>query len=214
MKKAITFLLSLCLAAICFSGCSITPKTDIWDGTAASDFHSGKGTKTDPYKIASAEELAYLAKSVNEGNTYAGESFSLECDIDLNNLEWTPIGTYDYQFGGNFDGNGHTVSNLKMSDVITYSAVNYALPDAEFTISIAGLFGFCTDASFCNLKLDGVDISVKDALPLEGIYTGTLAAQLNVYTDAAVTNLAKVFTYKTIPRKNFAGHQATRKMKG
>ena len=41
--------------------------TEKWTDFAASDFDGGSGTKDDPYQIATAEQLAKLAKEVNSG---------------------------------------------------------------------------------------------------------------------------------------------------
>ena len=65
---------------------------DSWDGTAASGFAYGSGTSSSPYVIETAEQLAYLAQSVNSGNSYSGKYISLESNIDLCNINWTPIG--------------------------------------------------------------------------------------------------------------------------
>ena len=64
--------------------------------------------------IATAEELFAFAKDVNEnGNKYSGKTVVLVSDIDLENAAWTPIGqTGNTTFTGNFDGQGHTISNL------------------------------------------------------------------------------------------------------
>ena len=56
--------------------------------------------------ITTAEEL----KNISLDGKYA-----LVCDIDLGGAEWTPIGTSDDPFTGEFDGNGYTVSNFKIT---------------------------------------------------------------------------------------------------
>ena len=78
-----------------------------------------------PYQISTADELLWFADQVNKSTK---KSTSMLCakltkDIDLTKVEaWTPIGamtnTYgDYvKFGGTFDGDGHTISNLKIDD--------------------------------------------------------------------------------------------------
>ena len=105
-----------------------------WDGTypnvqLSATFGGGSGTQNDPYLIASAQDLAQFAANVNafdsEGNyigtDYDGIFFKLTTDIDLDGKLWTPIGggndtngePLNY-FSGNFDGNFHTISNLKV----------------------------------------------------------------------------------------------------
>ena len=63
-----------------------------WDGTAAESFEGGNGDSSDPYIIKTAEQLAFLAKQVNGGETYHGKYFQLEADLDLSGSEWSPIG--------------------------------------------------------------------------------------------------------------------------
>ena len=83
---------------------------------SATKFAGGDGTQGTPYQISSAEELAYLAMMVNGGETYDGKYFELTAaNIDLYGKEWTPIGTSDKQFLGEFNGNGNTISNLTIS---------------------------------------------------------------------------------------------------
>ena len=90
----------------------------------ADSYAGGDGSKTNPYKIATAEQLAKLARDVNNGNTsqaFLGKYFKLTADIDLKNGIWMPIGKY-YNYGngngnnrlffGKFDGNGHVIKNM------------------------------------------------------------------------------------------------------
>lgn len=78
-------------------------------------WYAGEGTREQPYIVASAQDLAELAATVNAGNTYAGCYFMQTDDIDLSCYDnWTPIGVYDgeYAFAGVYDGNGHVITNL------------------------------------------------------------------------------------------------------
>ena len=65
--------------------------------------------------ISNAAELRAFAAEVNCGNTCEGKTVKLLADIDLENDDWTPIGTSTYSFKGTFDGNGKTISNLNIS---------------------------------------------------------------------------------------------------
>lgn len=62
-----------------------------WDGSIATAFAGGSGTGNDPYQIADGAQLAYLANSVNGGESYADTYFVLTANIDLGNKDWTPI---------------------------------------------------------------------------------------------------------------------------
>ena len=56
--------------------------------------------------ISTAEEL----KNISLDGMYA-----LVCDIDLGGAKWTPIGTSDDPFIGEFDGQGYAISNFKIT---------------------------------------------------------------------------------------------------
>ena len=127
-----------------------------WDGSIATAFAGGTGTESDPYQIANGAELAYLASSVNSGETYTGKNFVLTANIDLNGLPWTPIansfsdallGGSNYRiFAGNFDGNGYTISNVSIGS-----------ETAPLEADVFGLFG-ATAGKISNLNLDTVSI--------------------------------------------------------
>ena len=81
----------------------------------------GFGIKTNPYLIEDAEDLKLLAEKVNGGVTYKDKYFKLTADIDLKNEpNWTPIGTMLVEegrpFQGTFDGGGHQIANLTISN--------------------------------------------------------------------------------------------------
>ena len=88
----------------------------------ADSYAGGDGSKTNPYEIAKAEQLAKLARDVNNGNTpqaFLGKYFKLTADIDLSGCIWKPIGKYyndgngkNRLFFGKFDGNGHVIKNM------------------------------------------------------------------------------------------------------
>ena len=119
--------------------------SDVWDGKPAEKFAGGAGTVDDPYKISTGAELAYLAEKVNGGESYSGEYFKLTNDIRLNEQDvptggnsWTPIGNgFDESFSGIFDGAGHVIRGLYISDA--------AFP---------GLFGM-VDGTVQNLVVQG-----------------------------------------------------------
>lgn len=81
----------------------------------------GKGSKEDPYIISTDLELAKLAHDVTNGKSqtvYSGKYFQLSENIDLSKGIWMPIGTLNDTnagfFGGTLDGDGKTISNMKI----------------------------------------------------------------------------------------------------
>ena len=90
----------------------------------------GRGTKSHPYLISSAKDLAFLSASVNGGTLYKGKYVCLTEDIDLSVYDnFVAIGTYDSgaEFSGIFDGNGHSVSGLTMQKTAEGRVDNNAL---------------------------------------------------------------------------------------
>ena len=77
------------------------------------------------YQIGTPSELLWLAEHVN--NVNGNQDAVLTADINMNGIEWTPIGTKDKAFQGEFDGRGHVITNLTVND----SSLEYA-----------GLFGY------------------------------------------------------------------------
>ena len=75
----------------------------------------GNGTQDDPYRIATAEDLVALSDYVNAKKVSNDLYFAMTANIDLGELSsWTPIGSNSSrQFQGTFDGQGHTIDNLR-----------------------------------------------------------------------------------------------------
>jgi len=111
---------------------------------------AGTGTAQDPYQIWTAEQMY----SVGLSSAKWSKNFILMADIDMSaysgNL-YQPIGksvvmnSLTNPFSGTFDGNGHVIRNLNISN--TSSAVNYT-----------GLFGYTQSATIKNLHLENISI--------------------------------------------------------
>lgn len=70
------------------------------------------------YTINDADGLIGFSEAVNEGAKTNSRTFKLIEDIDIESStpgkEMKPIGTSTYMFRGTFDGQDHTISNLKL----------------------------------------------------------------------------------------------------
>ncbi len=195
-------LLALLLASIQMvhaqeeSGGTTTTETKVYGegDLIATDYAGGKGTKDDPWLISNDLELAKLAHDVTSGKTkamFAGEYFKLTKDINLNQGKWMPIGTWkcnkkdnDRYFAGKFDGDGHTISNMKIEWV-----------NAENNEASWGLFGRlygssasseATYASVTNLIIDNALIQKKkDTAPVGSsvIKIGTVAGDMTQFAE-------------------------------
>ena len=73
-KKILSLLVTMGLAASLVPVSVFADGTEVWDGSVAESFAGGKGTKDDPYQIATGSQLAYFAKRENAeeyGEKYA-----------------------------------------------------------------------------------------------------------------------------------------------
>ena len=101
---------------------TVNPSND-WIDYAADAYAGGNGKEEHPYLIATAEQLAKLAKDVGDGEFFRDKYFKLIADIDLSGKLWTPIyyyrisgsGGYSEGFQGVFDGDGYAVYNMEVS---------------------------------------------------------------------------------------------------
>lgn len=126
MKNLLRTVLTLFVAVIATGAMAQT-----WDGTTASAYAGGSGSKSNPYQISNAKEFAYFAKQMQESASMSeGKYFVLTADIVMNDkvlnddgsLNGTPrvcemVGKFnsdsDYvPFVGHFDGKGHTISGF------------------------------------------------------------------------------------------------------
>lgn len=132
-----------------------------WDGKSVSEPEYDAATKT--YTVSNGAELAWIAQTVNGTSTTAanpleGQTIILANDINLGDYPWTPIGSAksDHGFMANFDGNGHAVKNLNISNIT---------PDADGYV-YAGLFGVTEGTAanhnyIKNLIIENVNINVE-----------------------------------------------------
>ncbi|MDD3268500.1 MAG: GLUG motif-containing protein [Syntrophomonadaceae bacterium] len=119
---------------------------------ASTAFTGGSGTESDPYQIATAEQLDGVRYCLNK-------HFILTADIDLSGYEnWEPIGTFQpassapedaetpnpaVAFTGTFNGNGHTISNVTINK-----------PEGMAT----GLFG-CVIGDIYDLTVENLEVT-------------------------------------------------------
>ena len=147
----------------------IEEKPDVWDGSVAGGFSSGTGTKDDPYLITTVEEFVYFRDQVNSKNNFSEKYIKLGVNIDLNNIEWTPIGNSTSNiFSGNFDGNNKKIYNLSISGSNTAS----------------GLFGYVTNKSNYQVNIENIIIE-SGSINTSSTMAGGVVAYANADTDSS-----------------------------
>ena len=145
--------------------------------TVVSDDNKGEATKNEANKgaimIFTLNELIDFANKVNAGDKYQGKTVILGADIDLANMDWTPIGKSGTSFNGTFDGNGHTISNLKIN-----------LP----TSRNVGFFGTTSNGEIKNLTIKNAQVTGDLEV---GVVAGT--PYTSKFTNVKVTGHVEVF---------------------
>lgn len=105
----------------------------------------GLGSTVSPYVITKASQLKTITDAVNSGDSkYTEACFRLDADLDLNGEILDPIGNGTNLFMGEFDGNGHSISNFNI----------------ESSTGYVGLFGLVATAVVKNLTVNA-DIEVE-----------------------------------------------------
>ncbi len=153
----------------------------IWDGNAEPlPAETAEGVIT----LETPGQLATLANELGTGNTFEGKTVKLDSDFDMNNNVWIPIGSGDAvagdatptskitPFKGVFDGQGHTISNLKI-DNATSPKNNY----------YAGLF-YVSQGTVKNVSLKNVNVKGQRSAALVGRFDGGVIE--NCHVDGAV----------------------------
>ena len=152
-KKLLSLLLALCLVM------ALVPMTAFAEENEQSNKTS----------ITTVDELLQFAKAVDNGeyDDKTDAVVSLDADLDLTGVAWTPIGsvfaadgTLLHYFSGKFYGNGHTISNLDFSE--NYGKTEYPS------------FGFFSEVY--GAEISGLTIQGKLDVSNSGyVYFGTVA---------------------------------------
>ena len=134
--------------------------TSWWDDGEgiASNFDGGTGTVSDPYQIATPEQLALMHNKINnEGGPYLAASYQLVADIDMRDRFWSPMGTWAGAFRGTFDGGTHRVDadGVDRGTVHTISGLIMKNRETVDNGSLVGFFGVLGDqAVITNVIID------------------------------------------------------------
>ena len=152
-KKLLSLLLALCLVM------ALVPMTAFAE----------ENEQSNKISITTVDELLQFAKAVDNGeyDDKTDAVVSLDADLDLTGVAWTPIGsvfaadgTLLHYFSGKFYGNGHTISNLDFSE--NYGKTEYPS------------FGFFSEVY--GAEISGLTIQGKLDVSNSGyVYFGTVA---------------------------------------
>ncbi|MCR5837873.1 MAG: hypothetical protein K6G88_15350 [Lachnospiraceae bacterium] len=177
------------------------------DGTSSAQFIDGTHGTDDSgcaFEIKYPVQLYYFAwlqalgyfNIPNDGeNTINQVYFYLSSDLDMTGYVLPEIGTEEYPFVGNFDGNGHTISNLTVQNVTTTSDSSTTLTDIPDEIANSEIVGFFGVVG--SLYTSGANSgTVNGAVDSDGSFVATAG-----YTYSSLVNEIKNFTIDNVTIK-------------
>ena len=123
-------------------------------------FERNAGTKLDPYRIYTEEDLFELTtySDISNPNKY----YQLQNDIELTR-DWTPVGSSGKPFKGIFDGGGFLIRNMNINSSSSYS----------------GFFGYAENATIGNTHFDGATIT--SSAGFHGTLVGRLSGKSRIF---------------------------------
>ena len=133
------------------------------------------------FLITNAAQLAFLSEAAGNEiyEDYLTYNYVLQVDIDLKSKEFKPIGTKENPFTGTFDGNGHSIKNLKIkSEKDNVGLFGYVksneTADSEVEIADNEMI-FYHNGIIKNLMVEDAKISTtgKNAAAIVGTIDGT-----------------------------------------
>lgn len=136
-----------------FAPQGVTPKKP----AITTSVEGGKTITT--YHITNREEMMWV--SDNPGELGANKVFKLESDIDMNGIDWYPIGPRAGAFGGDcgtFDGNGHTLRNFSVQKFLYKASRFGGFVTMEQQTGVFGVwYGDIKNLTFENITINGLE---------------------------------------------------------
>lgn len=151
-----------------FDGYAVTqiPKGSTGDRTFYAKWEimdeNGDGRSVNPFKIKNEADLLAFAQRVNSGDKCEDIYFRQTADIVVTQSKWTPIGNPSNPFKGNYNGDNHTISGIKIKGT---------------TAQRQGLFGFVSNGVIKNVIL--VNSSIQAYNEVGGIVGRLLSGIIN-----------------------------------
>jgi len=169
---------------------------------------TGKGTKSNPYQISSSEELIQLRDAVNEGYSFSNKYFKQLADIDMSEVKnWEPLGDQRFRshsFNGIYDGDGHSISNIKCDNPYLSSAFcsnlggiicNLCICDSDFSGENAATFfagKSVSDAAIINCYASNNNVNGRVAAGIADQFSGSI---INCLSDVKCYGVADTGVY-------------------
>lgn len=130
------------------------------------------------YEISTAEQMVWFGKYVN---TYPEAKGKLMADIDLSGITWEPMCPNGEGYTGVFDGNGHVIRNLSISQSVNNKWIN--------NHRTTGFFAYLgVEAVLQNLGIENAEIKTSDLCTYGGVLVGVAAyaKMQNCYSSGTI----------------------------
>ena len=231
MKKRLNVILWAAVSAMALGGAAtgtfawfqnsveIAP-TNVKGSVQGSYFAGGDGSSGSPYEIhdpihlynlAWLQYLGYFNVVDEESGEIPTTYFIVTADLDMTGWELPPIGTEQYPFLGNFDGDSHTISNLKSSNDLTggmntpqvFSGYTASHPQPEI-VGFFGVIGEYSGSSTYDTSANEMKDITLNSATVESTTSQTLIGLAAGYVNGTLIGV-KVGGTSTI---NAAGHDS------
>ena len=175
-------------------------------------YSGGSGTESEPWLISSVADLKLLANTINNGDAakfdanctdtgggipgnYHDYYFKQTKDLDLSDIvNWDPIGySGSCYFAGHYDGDGHTISNVKST----------GKNDAD-GFATAGIFGWVAFGSVKNLTVKNADFFAEGNKKMS-YAGGVLAVAYSCTVENCSVYNSEIESQRNPNNSNYAG---------
>lgn len=160
------------------------------------------------YTLRTPKMLNRVVEDINAGKL-SNAKIRLACDIDMEGVNWNPMGTDSHYFTGIFDGQGHCIRNLNIGSsvnnqtgLIAYAKnatiSNLRLEDSNIVgTHYVGMIGYADNCNINNVEMSGTTVSGQQSVGLIGYAVGVKASNVRM-TNCNVSN--------TIASSGLVGH--------
>lgn len=131
------------------------------------------------YEISTAEQMVWFGKYVNTDHPEA--KGKLMADIDLSGITWEPMCPDGEGYTGVFDGNGHVIRNLSISQSVNNEWI--------YNYRTTGFFAYLgVEAVLQNLGIENAEIKTSDLCTYGGVLVGVAAyaKMQNCYSSGTI----------------------------
>lgn len=186
---------------------------------AAGEFSGGSGTASDPYIIGSAADFKTLADKVNAGEeSFASAYYKIPTEsynytdkgtdytgvrnisIDLSGYDpWTPIGTEEHPFKGNFNGScNENKGNGSYGKIYNYKLQNdkHEITAQNRRVEALGLFGYTDGATIENVIVSTPVVGDDDNVISINTYNTYSGENTSYHCVGGIIGFAKDSTVK------------------